>query len=75
MPFKEGGNEMKPVKEMTMEEMSDELLETYRLPKSSLTTEAKARVEALEARYDAELTAIRNGPEIVNPEAFEEGEG
>ena len=66
---------MSKIEEMTMEEMSDELLETYRLPKSSLTTEAKARVEALEARYDAELTAIRNGPAIVNPEAFEEGEG
>lgn len=66
---------MKPINEMTIEEISDELLETYRLPKSSLSPEAKDRATALETRYDELLTKVRNGARIINPDEYDEGQG
>lgn len=63
---------MKPVNQMTLEEVNDELLVLYKQPKKGPHA---AREKALEDRFDELMREKCRSIEIVNPEAFEEGQG
>lgn len=63
---------MKPVDQMALDEVNEELLALYLLPKKGAHA---AREKALEARFDLLIKKVVNGIQIVNPEAFEEGQG